>query len=128
MKLQHFYLRTKWHTFSTRRPPLRPEQRQREFLRGTPLVLIPALFAFPAWVLLLHRPRFAHSEIVAAVLFPAFAAMVAIGARKLVRCVDWRELDLTGAMAFGVLLVLFVMVLYTAVFFFAIYRGDLGAL
>ncbi len=106
--------------------PLSHDQRQREFLLGTPLVLIPALFAFPAWVLLLHRPRFAHSEIVAAVLFPAFAAMVVIGVRKLVRCIDWRGIDMIGAMAFGVLLALFVMLLYAAVFFFALYRGDLG--
>jgi hypothetical protein len=121
-----FDSRGKWHNFSTRRPPLRPDQRRREFLQGAPLVLIPAMFAFPAWVLLLHRPRFAHAEAVAAVLFPVFAAMVVVGVRKLLRCVDWRALDMIGAMAFGVFLILFVMLLYAAVFFFAIYRGDLG--
>ncbi len=59
-------------------------------------------------------------------IFPVFAVMAIVGARKLVRCFNWRELDLIGAMAFGVLLVLGVMLLYAVVFFVAFYRGDLG--
>jgi predicted membrane channel-forming protein YqfA (hemolysin III family) len=114
--------------FPTRRTPLGPEQRQREFLQGTPLVLIPTIFAFPAWAFFLHRPRFAHAEIVGYVLFIAFAVMVVVGVRKLVRCVDWREIDLIGALAFGVLLALFVTVLYAGVFVFALYRGDMGSM
>lgn len=126
MKPQQFYSRSKWHSFSERPRPLAPEARQRQFLQGVPLVLLPAMFAFPAWILLVHQARFAHSRIVAGFLFPVFAAMAVIGTRKLVRCFNWRELDLIGAMAFGVLLVLGVMLLYMIVFFVALYRGDLG--
>jgi hypothetical protein len=128
LKLERFYSRTKWHTFPTRRPPLDPRQRQREFLQGTPLVLIPTLLAFPAWAFLVRRPRFAHAEIAGYLLFLAFAAMIVVGVRKLVRCVDWRGIDLIGALAFGVLLALFVTLLYIGVFVFALYRGDLGGM
>ncbi len=126
MNLKQFYSRSNWHTFSSRRPPLTPELRQRQFLLGTPLVLLPAMFAFPAWILLVHQPKFPHSALLAGFLFPAFAVMSVVGVGKLIQCLNWRELDLIGAMAFGVLLVLGVMLLYAVVFFVAFYRGDLG--
>lgn len=76
----------------------------------------------------MHQPRFFHSQVVAAVLFPVFVVMAVIGVRKLVRCISWREIDIVGAMAFGVLLVLGVMLLYALMFFFVLYRGDLNGL
>ena len=128
MKSQQFYSHGRWHSFSTRRRPLAPKERQRQFLQGVPLVLLPAMFSFPAWILLIHQSRFAHSGLVAGFLFPAFAVMSVVGVGKLLRCFNWRELDLIGAMAFGVLLVLGVMLLYMVVFFVAFNRGDLGML
>lgn len=74
----------------------------------------------------MHQPKFPHSALLAGFLFPAFAVMSVVGVGKLIQCLNWRELDLIGAMAFGVLLVLGVMLLYAVVFFVAFYRGDLG--
>ncbi len=126
MKL-HFHSRHKWHTFSAKPAALSPAERQRQFLQGVPLVLLPAMFAFPAWALLVHQPRFAHAQVVAGIVFPLFVVMAAIGTRKLARCLNWRDLDLVGAMAFGVLLVLGVMLLFAFVFFLILYRGDPSA-
>lgn len=112
---------TKWHIFSS--PQLTPEQREREFLTGAPLVMIPALFSLPVWLLLVHTPRFRHSTLAAQAIYAVFAISLTIGVRKLVRSMHVREIDLTSAMAFGVLLVLCVMLVYACVFFFALWRG-----
>ena len=127
MKLNpvHFHARDKWHTFS-KQPPPSPANRQKQFLQGVPLVLIPAVFAFPAWLFLVRQPRFPNAHIVAGFVFPILIAMAAIGTYKLVRCIRWPELDLIGALSFGMLLVLFAMVLYGCALFLALYLGDLG--
>jgi len=100
-------------------------QRNRIFVRYAPLVLIPALFAIPVWMLLVRNPRFPGSETVAMVLFAAFAVMVAIGTPKMVRCMRVRELDLTTAMAFGVLLILCTMIASGFFLYFAVRHGAL---
>lgn len=86
-------------------------------------MLIPALFAIPAWTILVYAPRFRHAGLIASFVFPLFAVMLVFGVRKLLRCLRLRELDLTGALAFGVLLILCVMLLYACVFFFAVNRA-----
>lgn len=114
----------KWHTLPERKAPLAPTRRQRDILVGAPLVLIPAIFAFPAWIVLVHQPRFAHSEALGVALFAVFAFSSIAGVRKLLRCFSWREFDLIGALAIGILLVLGVMLLYVAMFFLVTWLGD----
>lgn len=112
----------KWHIFS-RPAQLTPEQREREFLIGAPLVMIPAVFSIPVWLLFVYTPRFRYSTALAEIIYIAFAVSLVIGVRKLIRCLRVRQIDLTSAMAFGVLLVLCVMLVYACVFFFALSRG-----
>lgn len=117
-----FPVGAKWHIFS-RPGHLTPEQREREFLIGAPLVMIPAVFSIPVWLLLVHVPRFRFSTAVANMIYVGFAVSLTIGVHKLIRCMRVRQIDLTSAMAFGVLLVLCVMLVYACVFFFAMSRG-----
>lgn len=117
-----FPVGTRWHLLH-HSAQLTAEQREREFLVGAPLVMIPALFSLPVWLLFVHVPRFRHSTAVANAIYVVFAIALLIGTRKLIRCLRVREIDLTSAMAFGVLLVLCVMLVYACIFFLALSRG-----
>lgn len=113
---------TKWHIFP-HGAQLTPERREREFLIGAPLVMVPSVFSIPVWLVFVHTPRFSHSAIIAGAIYLAFAVALVTGIGKLLRCLRIREIDLISAMAFGVLLVFCVMLVYACVLFFALSRG-----
>jgi hypothetical protein len=104
----------------------RYEARQRSFLHGASLALVPAIALLPAWVFLVHTPRFNNSETLAVVLFPALAISFATGVRKLVHCLLNRDFDAITAFAFGVLLILFVVLVYDGVFLYALRWGHVA--
>jgi hypothetical protein len=108
---------------SRRKRPLTPAERQTEFLYGAALALIPAMFLVPLWFFLLRAPRFAHGRTVAALLFSVLAGLIVQGVRKLIRAMNLRELDLTTATSFGVLVVLVALLGYAAVVLFAVAQG-----
>ena len=98
------------------------ERRESLFFQGAPLVLIPALLFLPAVAFLILTPKIPHSRLVAAGAFPALLAAEAFGISKLVRCCQ-REFDLITALAFGVLVVLTVIAIYTGFWLAALAAG-----
>jgi hypothetical protein len=103
--------------------PLTPAERQMNFFQGTALALIPAMFLLPLWFFLLRAPLLAHGRTIAALAFSLIAGLVAQGVRKLIRSMDLRDLDLTTATAFGVLLVLSCILVYAGLVLFALFNG-----
>jgi hypothetical protein len=121
LKSMRFPVNTRWHTLPSRRDPAF-ESRETKFLKGTPLALIPAVLILPAWFFLVITPRVSHPHLIAAFLFPLFGIMAVVGSAKLARCLRWHELDIVAALSFGILLALFVVVVYSATFLFVYYR------
>jgi hypothetical protein len=100
------------------------EVRQDRCLQGTLLAVPAALLFFPAWVFLVHTPRFVHSYLLSVPVFAALAGMLVSGITKLVRCIDMRDFDIVSAMAAGVLMIIFVAAVYTSILMFAlVYPG-----
>lgn len=106
-----------------RKRPRTPIERQTEFLYGAALALIPAMFLVPLWFFLLRAPKFAHGRTIAALLFSVLAGFIVQGIRKLTRAMNLRDLDLTTATSFGVLVVVLVLLGYAAVVLFAVAQG-----
>lgn len=92
------------------------QQRERLLYWGAPLALAPALAFLPAIVHLVMEPAISHSTIWAVVLFPLLALSEYLGLSRLVRCCVGRPLDLLAMVAYGVIMVLLVVAIYTGLF------------
>lgn len=100
------------------------EQRQAWFFRGAPAAIVPALLLLPAFAYLVWTPAFSHARLVAGFAFLPLAAAEFWGLARLVRCCAQRELDLISVLAFGALLIVLVIAIYSA-FFLAVVANRL---
>ena len=91
------------------------QQRQRWLAWGALLAVPPALALLPVLGFLVVTPRFLHARALGVVLLAAIAGAEVRGTAWLVRCVRG-EFDLSSALAFGVLVILFVILMYTGIF------------
>ncbi len=102
--------------------PDRWKQRQRWLATGTALTLIPGLLVLPVAGFLVISPRFPQARLIGVILVAAFVACEIFGIPRLVRCL-YKEFDLISALAFGALVVLLVILVYTGIllvsFFFS---------
>jgi hypothetical protein len=87
-----------------------------DFFLGAPFALLPAILALPVWAFLVHLPRFRYARVSGGVLLGALLAAAAFGMARLVRCLRGGEVDLYAALAVGVLLITFVVFVYTGMF------------
>ena len=99
------------------------KRREALFFQGAPLALVPAICFLPAFAYLVLTPRFAHAPLIAAAVFPSFAAAEVWGVIKLVRCCR-HEFDLLTVLSFGVFVVLAVIVIYTGFWLAALVFGG----
>ncbi len=91
------------------------QQRQHALVWGTLLTLPVALALVPVLIFLLLSPRFAHAQAVGFVLLAFITVSESVGVAKLARCLRG-EFTILSALAFGALLLLFFMLMYTGIF------------
>jgi hypothetical protein len=96
----------------------RHADRERRFLQGAPLALAGGIAFLPAWLFLVHTPRFAHAQLVAVLVLPLLVLSIAAGLKKLVTCMLEQPFDHLTALSFGVLLIFVVVLVYSSVFFY----------
>jgi hypothetical protein len=96
------------------------EQRQAWFYRGAPTAIGAALLFLPALAYLVLTPAVPHAHLLAAFAFPLLGFAEFWGVARLVRCCASRELDLISMLAFGALMVILVIVIYSAFFVAAV--------
>lgn len=93
-----------------------PRERERAFLIGAPLAVIPALFALPVVVFLVIFPRVAHGRVIAAFVLPLCALAGSFGLWKLALGAVEKPWGIFNVLSFGALLVLLVIAGYTGLF------------
>jgi hypothetical protein len=92
------------------------KERERAFLIGAPLAIVPALCVLPAIVFLIIIPRVAHSRILALIVLPACAMAGSFGLWMLAIGAVQKPWGIFNVLSFGVLLVLLVIASYTGLF------------
>ena len=97
--------------------PINPwRERERAFLIGAPLAIIPALAFLPAMTFLIVFPRVAHGRVIGVLVVPACALISCFGLWKLAIGAVEKPWGLFNVLSFGALLVLLVIAGYTGVF------------
>ncbi len=91
-------------------------ERERAFLIGAPLAIVPALAFLPAITFLIVFPRIAHGRAIGSVVVPACALMSSFGLWKLALGAVQKPWGLYNALSFGALIVLLVIAGYTGLF------------
>jgi len=91
------------------------EQKQRSLAWGALLTLVPGMLLLPVIGFLLIAPRFAHAHILGGFPVGVFLVCEFLGVPRLARCL-YGEFDLLAALAFGALVLLLVMLMYTGIF------------
>lgn len=92
------------------------KERERAFLIGAPLAIIPALGFLPAVTFLIVFPRFAHGRAIGMVLVPACAVVSCLGLWKLALGAVQKPWGLFNFLSCGALMVLLVIAAYTGLF------------
>jgi hypothetical protein len=92
------------------------KDREREFLIGAPLAIVPALAFLPAVTFLIVFPRVAHGRIIGAFVLPLCAVSGSFGLWKLALGSVQKPLGLFNLLSFATLLVLLVIAGYTGLF------------
>jgi hypothetical protein len=100
------------------RPPdsVTLKERERAYLIGAPLAIIPALIFLPAVTFLIVFPRVAHGRAIASFVLPACALASCFGLWKLALGAVQKPWGIYNVLSFGALLVLLVIAGYTGVF------------
>ncbi len=93
-----------------------PRERERAFLVGAPLAIIPALCVLPAIMFLVVAPKVAHARVIAAVGLPVCALLGSFGLWKLALGAVEKPWGIYNVLSFGALLVLLVIASYTGLF------------
>jgi len=96
-------------------------ERARRFFQGAPLALGAGIALLPAWLFLVHSPRFAYAQAVAVVVLPMLGIAAALGVGKLVSCALEHPFDYLTVVSFGVLIVFAVVLVYAGVFLYILY-------
>ncbi len=91
-------------------------ERERAFLIGAPLAVIPALCVLPTVIFLVVFPRVEHGATIAAVVLPLCALASGFGLWKLALGAVEKPWGIFNVLSFGALLVLLVIAGYTGLF------------
>lgn len=91
-------------------------ERERAFLIGAPLAIIPALAFLPGLTFLVIFPRIEHGRLIGAVALPLCALVSSLGLWKLAMGAVQKPWGLFNVLSFGALLVLLVIAGYTGLF------------
>ncbi|MFY9905672.1 MAG: hypothetical protein WBX02_15225 [Terriglobales bacterium] len=97
-------------------PITRSKERERAFLIGAPLAIVPALGFLPAITFLIVFPRIAHGRAIGFVVVPACALLSSFGLWKLALGAVQKPWGIFNALSFGALIVLLVIAAYTGLF------------
>jgi len=92
------------------------KERERAFLIGAPLAIVPALVFLPAVMFLVVFPQVAHGRAIGFVVLPACALIGCFGLWKLAIGAVQKPWGIFNVLSFGALLVLLVIAGYTGVF------------
>jgi hypothetical protein len=92
------------------------KERERAFMIGAPLAIVPALIFLPAVMFLLVFPQVAHGRTIGLFVLPACALAGSFGLWKLANGAVQKPWGMFNILSFGALLVLLVIAGYTGVF------------
>ncbi len=95
---------------------LSDKQRERDFLIGAPMAVIPALCVLPGIVFLVIFPRIEHGREIAALMLPLCAVTGSFGLAKVSIGAVEKPWGIFNVLNFGTLLVLLVIAGYTGLF------------
>jgi hypothetical protein len=98
------------------RDAMTSKERERAFLIGAPLAVIPALCVLPVIVFLVIFPRVEHGRMIAAFVLPVCALAGSSGVAKIALGVVEKPWGIFNLLSFGALLVLLVIAGYTGSF------------
>jgi hypothetical protein len=93
-----------------------PRERERLFLIGAPLALIPALSFLPAVTFLIAFPRVTHGRFIGVIVLPVCALVGSFGLWKLALGAVQKPWGIFNMLNVGALMVLVVIAGYTGVF------------
>ena len=99
-----------------RHESLTAKERERDFLIGAPMALVPALCVLPAIVFLVIFSRVPHGRCIAAFLLPLCALIGCFGLSKIAMGVVEKPWGIFNMLCFGTLLMLVVIAGYTGAF------------
>jgi hypothetical protein len=91
-------------------------ERERAFMIGAPLAIIPALIFLPAVMFLLVFPQVAYGRTIGLFVLPACALAGSFGLWKLANGAVQKPWGIFNILSFGALLVLLVIAGYTGLF------------
>jgi hypothetical protein len=91
-------------------------ERERAFLIGAPLAVIPALAFLPAVVFLIVFPQVAHGRAIGFCVVPVCALTSSYGLWKLALGAVQKPWGIFNVLSFGALMVLLVIAAYTGLF------------
>ncbi len=101
----------------TRSPdPMTLKERERAFLIGAPLAVVPALIFLPAVTFLIVFPQVAHGRAIGFVVLPVCALTSSFGLWKLALGAVQKPWGIFNVLSFGALIVLLVIAAYTGLF------------
>jgi hypothetical protein len=92
------------------------KERERAFMIGAPLAIIPALVFLPAVTFLIVFPQIAHGRAIGLFVLPACALAGSVGLWKLAAGAVQKPWGIFNALNFGALLILLVIAAYTGLF------------
>ncbi len=92
------------------------KERERSFLIGAPLAVVPALIFLPAVMFLIVFPQVAHGRAIGFVVLPVCALTSSFGLWKLALGAVEKPWGIFNVLSFGALLVLLVIAGYTGLF------------
>jgi hypothetical protein len=92
------------------------KDRERAFLIGAPLAIVPALLFLPAVMFLIAFPQVAHGRAIGLFVVPACALTGSFGLWKLAMGVVQKPWGIFNALCFGSLLILVIIASYTGLF------------
>jgi hypothetical protein len=92
------------------------KERERAFLIGAPLAIVPALLFLPAVTFLIVFPRVAHGRMIAFFVLPTCALAGSFGLWKLATGAVQKPWGIFNVLSFGALLILLVIAGYTGLF------------
>src|SRR5450756_2459611 len=97
-------------------PMTRWRERERAFLIGAPLAIVPALIFLPAVMFLILFPQMAHGRAIGLMVVPACALASCLGLWKLALGAVEKPWGIFNVLSFGALFVLLVIASYTGLF------------
>jgi len=92
------------------------KERERSFMIGAPLAIIPALVFLPAVMFLIVFPQVAHGRAIGMFVLPACALVGCFGLWKLAMGAVQKPWGIFNVLSFGALLVLLAIAGYTGLF------------